>query len=116
MEWDAALAEIRRTLKDDGVFMLLDVFECRFNALDVRWYVAAWAAGHFHSSVNREYNEKLSLLHGLSAWREMVRTHPKRKLSGAKICVQKKFRIERQKLLSQAVHGKTVGMVCGKLP
>ncbi|MDR1373623.1 MAG: class I SAM-dependent methyltransferase [Treponema sp.] len=113
MVWDRALDEIRRVLKNDGVFILVDLFAGSFNPLYLHKYAVSWAAARIQYTGNREYYKKLRILTGSENWRAMVREHPKRNMAGAKKAVAEKFHIKGVKILSAALRGSTAGFICG---
>jgi ubiquinone/menaquinone biosynthesis C-methylase UbiE len=116
MAWDRALDEIRRVLKDTGVFILVDLFAGSFNPLCLHKYLAAWTAARIQYIGKRGYYKKLRALTENDAWRRMVREHPKRELAGAEKEIARHFHIEDAKILSMGLRGRTAGFVCRKLP
>jgi ubiquinone/menaquinone biosynthesis C-methylase UbiE len=114
MVWDQALDEIRRVLKDDGVFILVDLFDASFTPLYAPRYAAAWTAARILYLRNGEYYKKLRALTQSSEWRRMVREHPKRSLSEAKEAITRKFRVKGFRILSAGFRGLTAGFVCGR--
>jgi ubiquinone/menaquinone biosynthesis C-methylase UbiE len=112
MVWDRALGEIRRVLKDGGVFILVDLFTASFNPLYLHRYAASWAAARIQHARNREYYRKLRALTGSENWRAMLREYPKRSAADAGKAAAGQFHIEQVKLLSAALRGGTVGFVC----
>jgi ubiquinone/menaquinone biosynthesis C-methylase UbiE len=116
MVWDRALDEIRRVLKDQGVFILVDLFAGSFNPLYIHKYLASWTAARIQYVREKGYYKKLCTLTRKDTWRRMVREHPKRELSEAKKEIARNFYIESVKILSMGLRGRTAGFVCGKLP
>jgi ubiquinone/menaquinone biosynthesis C-methylase UbiE len=114
MAWDRALDEIHRVLKDDGVFLLIDLFAASFNPRYIHKYIASWAAVHAQYVRTPGYYKKLRALTRNCAWRQMVRDHPKRDLFGAKAVITPRFHITGLRFLSMGLRGSTVGLVCGK--
>ncbi|GHU06162.1 hypothetical protein FACS1894147_12900 [Spirochaetia bacterium] len=114
MQWDKALGEIHRVLKPGGIFILIDLFASRFDPLYLPNYIETWTVTHLQHMKNRTYRKKLLLLSKNREWLKMTAEHPKRELSDAKACIREKFFIKKEKLLSAALGGKTVGLVCVK--
>jgi ubiquinone/menaquinone biosynthesis C-methylase UbiE len=113
MDWDRALGEVRRVLKEEGVFILVDLFADSFQPLRLHRYLAAWAAARLQYAGNREYRRKLRRLTEGENWRRMLREHPKRNVADAEKALGEKFNITRMTLLSAALRGCTVGFICG---
>lgn len=114
MAWDRALDEIRRVLKNGGIFILIDLFAGSFNPRYLHRYLAAWAAARLLYIRNREYHHKLRRLTRDCRWRRMIGEHPKRELSEAQAAVARNFHIEDFRLLSAGLRGVTAGFVCKK--
>ncbi len=114
MQWDRALKEIRRVLKQDGVFILIDLFAGSLNPVYLPKYIKTWIATRLQYSMDQEYYRKLSQLIQNRDWQEMVKLHPKRIFSDAKKSIKEKFIIEKQKILSTGLKGRTIGLVCTK--
>jgi ubiquinone/menaquinone biosynthesis C-methylase UbiE len=114
MAWGRALDEIRRVLKEGGLFILVDLFAGSFHPLYVHKYLAAWAAARLLYIRNREYYQRLRRLTRRPEWRRMIGEHPKRELSDAKAAVARNFRVEDFRLLSAGLRGVTAGFVCRK--
>jgi ubiquinone/menaquinone biosynthesis C-methylase UbiE len=115
MVWDRALDEIRRVLKDQGVFILVDLFAGSFNPFYLHKYFASWTAARIQYFRKKGYYKKLHVLTRSDAWRRMVQEHPKRELSEMKKEIARNFHIEGVKILSMALRGRTAGFVCRKL-
>jgi ubiquinone/menaquinone biosynthesis C-methylase UbiE len=114
MVWDKALDEVRRVLKDDGVFLLVDLFAGKFKPLYLHKYLASRTAVYWQYIRHGEYRKKLRCLTRNRLWQQMVREHPKRELSLAKEALEQKFLIKDFRLLSLGLRGLTAGFVCGK--
>ncbi|MDR1239350.1 MAG: class I SAM-dependent methyltransferase [Treponema sp.] len=112
MVWDRALDEIHRVLKNDGVFILVDLFAGSFNPRYLHKYAVSWAAAGIQYAGNREYYKKLRILTGSENWRLMLREHPKRAVEDAQKALAEKFHIQGIKLLSAALKGSMVGFIC----
>jgi ubiquinone/menaquinone biosynthesis C-methylase UbiE len=116
MVWDRALDEIRRVLKDTGIFILVDLFAGSFNPLYLHHYLVSWTAARIQYLRKSGYYKRLRALARNDAWRRMVREHPRRELSTAKKEIARYFHIEGVTMLSWGLKGRTAGFVCGKLP
>jgi ubiquinone/menaquinone biosynthesis C-methylase UbiE len=114
MDWDKALEEVRRVLKDRGVFLLVDLFAGNFNPLYLHTYLVSWAAVHAQYMRNRDYHKKLRRLARNRRWRQLVRDNPRRELTGAKEALARHFHLEEFRLLSRGLRGLTAGFVCIK--
>lgn len=115
MQWDKALLEIGRVLKQNGVFILIDLFAASFHPLYFHKYIETWLVTRIQYMKHKEYHRKLSLLIQHKDWQEMVRKHPRRDFLDAKKCIEKRFRIQEQKVLNMGFKGKTIGLVCEKI-
>jgi ubiquinone/menaquinone biosynthesis C-methylase UbiE len=114
MAWDRALDEIRRVLKEGGIFILVDLFDGSFNPRYFHRYLSTWTAVRLLYIRNRDYRKKLRRLTENSAWQRMIAEHPRRNIAEAKEAVAQKFHVEKFRLLSAGLRGVTAGFVCRK--
>lgn len=114
MQWDRALAEIFRVMRNGGTFIIIDLFASSFNPFWLPWYIKTWVLTRVQYALRKDYRKKLLALERNPLWREMVAAHPKRRLSLALTEIRKNFIIREQRLLSLGLHGKTVALVCEK--
>jgi ubiquinone/menaquinone biosynthesis C-methylase UbiE len=115
MQWDRALDEIFRVLKDGGIFIMVDLFASSFNPFYFHKYIECWMKTRLQYMRNKDYRKKLLALYKNTAWQEMTASHPKRSLEETEKAIQTKFTITEKKLLSLGLRGKTAALVCRKM-
>jgi ubiquinone/menaquinone biosynthesis C-methylase UbiE len=112
MQWDKSLAEIQRTLKPKGVFILIDLFAASFHPRYFHKYIKTFFMTRMQYMKHKEYRRKLFLLTQNKDWKDLIDKHPKRNFLDAKQHIEKHFCIKEQKILSMGLRGKTTALVC----
>jgi ubiquinone/menaquinone biosynthesis C-methylase UbiE len=114
MQWDKALLEMKRTLKQNGVLIIIDLFAASFHPRYLHKYIETFFITRMQYMKHKDYHKKLSLLANNKNWQEMIKQHPKRDFSDAKKAIEKTFFIKEETLLSVGLRGKTIAFVCTK--